>query len=342
MRVAGAVAAGYCAFLAMAAAGWALLGKVALGDWNGYQAIYDRGGGYLVNQGRDPLFGWIMDRAFDVLGSGAYETFRFGLFAIFTLIAAIIASCGVFEGSLIFASVLVSVDTFFLKGLVQIREGLAFAAVMLPVALLSAKGTVGITISAIGSVAAAFIHAGTSALLLVWILALCLRSLPIGPSGVRLLPRQLTTIAVASGITIALFINQNAQSLERILRQLGVTADESVTAGTWKYLYWVAMGIIVIIIRAQVTTPHRELRNFRSMYALALGAGLMPLLYVICVITVMTQFRVAAVAAMQIRMLLTAIELSLIIVVVRGRANALTGLVAAATLVDQMRLILVP
>ena len=342
MRVAGAVAAGYCAFLSMAAAGWMFLGRVALGDWDGYRAMYDRGGGYLASQGRDPIFGWIIDRAFDVFGGGAYDIFRILLFAFFTFLTAAVAFFGVVEGSLIFASVVVSVDAFLLKSLVQIREGIAFAAVTLPTVLLTTRGSVRITSSAVGGVVAVFIHVGTFILLLVWVVALGLRLLPAGLLNFRLLPRWLTSVAVLSGVTIGIFITQNAIFFERTLRQLGVVADSAVTVNAWKYLYWVVMGIIVIVVRMQIANAHRDSKDFRSLYALTLGAGLVPLLYTICVFTIMTQFSMAAVAAMQIRMLLTALELSLLVIVMRGRANALTGLVAATTLADQMRLILVP
>jgi hypothetical protein len=342
MRVRGAVAAGYCAFLSMAAGGWMFLGRVGLGDWDGYRAMYDRGGGYLVTQGRDPIFGWIIDRSFDVFGGGAYDIFRFALFTFFAFLAGAVAFFGVLEGSLIFASVVVSIDAFALKSLVQIREGIAFVAVTLPTALLSTRGSARVIGSAIGSVIAVFIHVGTFVFLLVWVVALGLRLLPVGPSNFRLLPGWLTSAAVLGGVTIGLFISQNAQLLERALRQFGVAADGPVTVSAWKYLYWAAMGVVVVVIRMQVASAHRDSKDFRSLYALTLGTGLVPLLYTTCVFTIMTQFKMAAVAAMQIRLLLTALELSLLVIVMRGRANALTGFVAATTLADQMRLILVP
>jgi hypothetical protein len=325
----------------MVAVGLTFLGKVALGDWDGYQAMYDRGGGYLVDQGRDPLFSWIMDRAFDVFGGGAYEIFRIVLFISFTFLAAVVAFSGVLEGSLIFASVLVSVDAFVLKSLVQIREGIAFAVVMWSTALFPEKRNIGVIISVLGCISSAFIHAGTCVFLLVWVVALCLRLLSIGRSNPHLISKYLTSSAVISGIAVAVLINQDAQFLERTLRHLGVTGDGPVTVSAWKYLYWAAMGIVVVVVRAQVADANREFKYFRSVYAVVLGAGLVPLLYVMCVITVVTEFT-ATVAAMEIRMLLTALELSLVTIVMRGRANALTGLVAVATLTDQMRLILVP
>jgi hypothetical protein len=326
----------------MTAAGWVFLGRVALGDWDGYRAMYDRGGGYLVSQGRDPIFGWIIDRGFDVFGGGAYDIFRLLLFSFFAFLAAAVAFFGVIEGSFIFASVVVAVDAFALKSLVQIREGIAFVAVALPAALLSTRGSVRLIGSAIGSVIAVFIHVGTCVLLLVWVVALGLRLLPIAPSNFRLLPRWLTSTAVLGGVAIGIFISQNAQLLETALRQLGVTVDDPVTVSIWKYLYWGAMGIVVVVIRMQIASAHQDSKDFRSVYALTLGAGLVPLLYTTCVFTIATQFKMAAIAAMQIRLLFTALELSLLVIVMRGRANALTGFVAATTLADQMRLILVP
>jgi hypothetical protein len=342
MRVASAAAAGYCAFLSMVAVGWMFLGKVVLGDWDTYRVMYDRGGGYLVNQGRDPLFSWLLDRVFDVFGGGSYDVFRIVLFAFFAFFAAVVASFGALEGSLILASVLASVDAFALKSLVQIREGIAFVFIVIPVILSSKKGGVGIIGLAIGCVTAVFIHAGTFVLLLVYIATLGLHFLPIRPSNDRFIARLFTSTAVAAGIVAAIAIGQNAQFFDHTFRQLGVTADGPVTVSAWKYLYWIATGVVAFIIRAQIVNAFQAFKDFRSMYAFILGTAAVPFLYVICVISVLTQFEVAAVVAMQIRIFLTALELSLVIIVVRGRANALTGLVAAATLSDQMRLILLP
>jgi hypothetical protein len=338
-RVAGAMAAGCWTLLSMGAIGWKLIGKVRLGDWSNYQAMYERGGGYLVRQERDPLFIWIIDRAWDLFRAGGYETFRLTLFALFAFIAAVVAFGSALEGSNIFAVVLIVIDAFAVKSLVQIREGLAFAVILLSLIPLFRRQRGGMAFAGVGCIAALFIHAGTFVFVVVWVFALLFCLLPARLLNARSFPRWATLFSVVAGLGMGFLAKENTQILRDGLHGLGADTSQEVVLGLWKGMYWIVVGAAVVVVRAQIIT-NANCSRADFGYVVTLGAGLIPLLYVICLVIVFSRFEVAAVAAMTIRMFLSAMELGLLVIALQGRANALTGSVAFAALADQARLIL--
>jgi len=326
---------------ALGAMGWALLGRCGLTDWNGYRAMYDGGGTYLARQGRDPLFVWLIVEAGDLLGGGGYEVFRLILFSVFAMVGACWAGASVLAGSGLLASLLVVGAAFLLKSLIQIREGLAFLVLLASLAGLARANPRVMAASGFGALVAALIHSGTAIFLLAWLAALTVRGGDGPPRGRRRLALWLTVGAVAVGVGVAQLISLDAAALEDSLRDFGVDNTGAVEADAWKFLYWLAMGGLVIVVRNQVIGAAGGCGAFGESYATVIAAGLLPMVYVVCLLLVFTRFDSAAVVSLSIRMLLTTIELGLMIVAVRGRANWITAGVAAVSIVDQARILYV-
>lgn len=60
-------------------------------DWQSYQLIYDTGGAWLADQGRDQFFLFLVALANSLFGPSGYETFRLALSFYFLLFSAFIA-----------------------------------------------------------------------------------------------------------------------------------------------------------------------------------------------------------------------------------------------------------
>jgi hypothetical protein len=99
------------------------------------------------------------------------------------------------------------------------------------------------------------------------------------------------------------------------------------------------MGAIVFVVRRQVLGVAATGRRFGESYATVLAAGLLPLIYVVCLLLVFTRFDSVAVVSLWVRMLLTTLELGMMLVAIRGGANWITAAVAAVSIVDQTRLL---
>ena len=339
-KVAGAMAAGYYSILSMTIIAWVFLGRVGLGDWNNYRAIYDLDGGYLAQQGRDPLFVWLNGQAFHIFRGDGYEIFRLVLFAVFASVAVVAAFCGVLNGSGVATSVIIVLDAFLLKSLVQTREGVAFVVALVPLMFLICGRKGNVLMAATGAAIAILIHLGTFIFLITWVLALGLWIVPGRVLRSRSFSGCVTLISTLAGIITGFLIRYNAQTFEGVLGDIGVTASQPVTINFLKFVYWILVGVAVAVIRLQLVSDNRP-HKLEYTYGQTLAAGMLPFAYAVCTEIIFTKVEYAAVAAIAIRILLGVIELSLLIVLLRGRANALTGLVGIGLFVDQVRLLLI-
>jgi len=319
---------------------WRFHGEAAP-DWAGYEALYGGGGAWLLAQGRDPVFVWLLQASRAVLGDGGYASFRAILFALFTAVAAWVAFITPPQRRLgDFAPVAIAlmvVLMFLLKGLAQIREGLAFVAVLLPVVSMFAFQRRGVVRSGLGAALAAAIHFGAAIFIAVWAVAgaqAALARTVLKPGFQRLL----LIAGVGLGLGAAFLFLRDGAAVRFILQDHGVDTSASPVGGPAKYAYWLANGAMVLVIRRQLLDAAGP-RRFGFLYAGALGSFVAPLLYALTLFMVFTGFAVPALTSMVIRLLFTVMELSLAVVMLRGRATWLTVLVTVAMIADRVRLL---
>jgi hypothetical protein len=117
--------------VAMAALYWHFSGPI-FADWIGYSQLWDNDGGWLLREGRDPLFVSLLHQSRRLFGQNGYGEFRFALFAVFAAVGARLAYLMRAEWVSVLFVVPIVISAFMLKSLVQIREGLAFLIVVLP------------------------------------------------------------------------------------------------------------------------------------------------------------------------------------------------------------------
>jgi len=314
----------------------------AVPDWDGYNTLYGEGGAWLLKEGRDPVFLWLLRGMRVIFGAGGYNDFRAALFVFFTTMVAIVAFLAPPQRALgrltALGVALILIEPFLLKGLAQIREGLAFLAVLAAVASMFAFQRRGFVRSGMAAVLATAIHFGTGLFAAIWVIAASQTAL-----GTRVLSRGFQHLLCVTGLTaglgIALLMLGHDQTLRLALRDYGVNTSAEAIGGLWKYAYWFLNGALVLVIRRQLIFAAGA-RQFGFLYATTIGSFAMPLLYALCFTLVFTDFHIPAITSMIIRLLFTTMELSLVVVVFRGRANLITVGVAAVMAVDRLRLLL--
>ena len=336
-----AILAAIHVIIVMALLYWRFSGD-AVPDWDGYGRLYDHEGGWLLRTGREPGFIWFLGQARAIFGIDGYDKFRLALYCGFTAFAAWLALRAPYQvwwhplGYLVVTTIVVL--AFLLKGLVQIREGLAFAFIVAPLAALYGGHKGRLIQLGIGSVVAAIIHAATLIFSAAWIVAVFVRLAPEKILGSRRLQHGLLFAALCVGGVLAITLLRNIDAVKFLLQDFGVDRHAEAFGALGKYLYWAGNGILAFFVRGQLIAEPRTTPKFAFAYATAIGSVLLPMTYSVCLVLVLTNFEMGAVVSMAIRLFFTTSELAMVIILMRGRTNFITLCIALAMIVDRVRL----
>jgi len=335
----------FAAFLVAATMGllyWRFSGDSAP-DWFGYGQLYDDEGGWLLRTGREPGFIWLLSQARAVFGTNGYVHFRFSLFCVFTAFSMWLAYRAPNQGAVApispIAVALILVMTFLLKGLVQIREGIAFlfiAGPMLPLFGLHKKYFWYIGLS---TIVAALIHAATAIFFFAWLSSIIIFYIPDKIITKKWTQWGIFLLATGLGIVLALTVLQNLDAIYFFLQDFGVDRHADLQVGFWKYVYWSFNGIFVFVARDQLIKSLKEVPRFAFSYATAIGTVLLPVTYASCLTLILIKFPMASVTSMSIRLFFTTIELTLIITMIRGGVNFTSLAMVILMVGDRARLL---
>lgn len=311
-------------------------------DWIGYSDLFDFEGGWLVRQGRDPLFVGLLQAARKLFGVNGYVTFRFILFTGFALLAARFAYAmpnrrvwPILSAALILAALL-------LKSLVQIRECLAFLLVALPLISVFRHGRGGWIAAGVMALAGAFMHAGATLFLVAWLAASALALASPRILRARQLAAVLLVLGVGLGAAITAVVFRYSQTLDFALQDLGADTTAKAIGGFWKYAYWVAIGFLTLIARHQLLDAARGSRKFGYSYSIIIGSFILPLTYTVCLFLIFSRFYLPSLTTLSIRFLFSSMQLGLIVIGLRDKANLWTFNIASVLLLDAFRLLISP
>jgi hypothetical protein len=248
-----------------------------------------------------------------LFGSDGYGLFRLALFGVFAGFAAWLAYVMPVQRRLGWATALMTGGAVLAalgpKSVVQIREGLAFVVFLA---------------GPVGALIAPLIHAGIAPLSAVWLVAW---------SPWRVPAWALAVASAAVGLALALLTIAHGDEVATYAASLGVDVSARVQGGWLKLGYWAALGGAVWVLRVRLADGDR--------FGEALGSGLLPAVYVFCAALVVAGFATPAVTSMGVRVLITAMDLALLRVCLRGRADVASAVVMVGMLCDELRLLAV-
>jgi hypothetical protein len=279
-------------------------------DWQGYQALYEGSADWLG----PGVFTAFLSGARQVFGDDGYGAFRLALFIAFAGFAGLLAWRLPTQARLGAASVLMNAGAVLaamgLKSVVQIREGLAFAV------LLTGPP---------GALIAPLIHAGTAPLSALWLVAW---------SPWRVPGWLLAAVSAGAGLALAVLAAAHADEVATFAASLGVDTSAQARGGWLKLGYWAAFGCAVWVLRSRLRDGDR--------FGEALGSGLLPGAWAFCAALVALGFKTPGVTSLGVRVLITAMDLALLRICWRGRADGATAAVMIGMIGDELRLLATP
>lgn len=285
---------------------WAYLGSDAP-DWQGYRSLYEGTADWLG----PGVFTTFLAGARWLFGAEGYGAFRLVLFTGFAGFAAALAlrmpaqpRLGAASAVMVAGAVLAALG---LKTVVQIREGLAF--------LVFLGGPLGMIVSPT-------IHVGLAPLSLTWLASCAPWRISIG---------LMSAVSAGIGIGAALIVVVHADEVTARAAVVGVDVSATAIGGWLKLAYWAVLGAAVWMLRYSLSDGDR--------FDQALGAGLLIGAYAFCASLVVMEFEAPAVTSLGIRVLITAMDLAVLRVCLRGRADLTTAVVAAGMICDELRLL---
>lgn len=313
-------------------------------DWQGYEHIYNNGGAWLYTQGRDRGFVWLIEVANRVFGQNGYEDFRLAMLAAFVGFAVWLSflipeqpRLGPLHAIAVATTIVAILSV---KAGVQIREGLAFAMVV--VALANYYLGRPWWIAGLILVGAAFVHGGLVPYLLLFVVSLLLPGflnlfmprwrLMISPAGFR---RALLFIAVPFAIGAGLYLQ--TVDLAYLISDFGVDVSADAQTGWPKVLYWLVMGVMVWLLRQQVIDIEPVHTTMSSvMFTHLLMSVFIPALYMLGLVLVLTG-QLPALTSGVMRLLFTGFQVGLLLVFFGARADLKTLVLSLWTLGDGVR-----
>ena len=183
---------------------------------------------------------------------------------------------------------------------------------------------------------APLVHAGVAPLSSVWLIACALAWVPCKILTSRWLRESIGLIALTVGLSLAAAVIANGDPIGVYIAGLGVETSAIAQGGPIKIGYWGALGVVMLVLGRQVSVCEGKLA---LAFSILLGVGLIPLSYGLCLGLVMANFRIPAVTSIAIRVLITGLDLALVMICLRGRANMLTAGAMLFMLADELRLL---
>lgn len=324
---AGAAVVG-CLLIAYAALDWS-----ATPDWSGYAVLYETSGGWLAGR-RDPLFVWLLELARLGLGAGGYEAFRHLLVAFFAGGLSLLAwrAPRQFVRPSGVAVLLVIAAAFALKALVHVREGIAMLLAALAV-WPYLRGRPQPVRAAVLLLAAVTIHAGALWLAVPVAAAMALRD--------RRRPAEpwLVGLGLAAGLGCVAGAWIWLDHVRAAMDWIGAERGGGRTPDLAGVLYWAAQGLVCgfLSFRLRALSARAATGAARGTLFIV-GTWVVPFTYVLAAGLALGGYPVVALTTISVRLLFTATEFALLLLLGCGGIGALGLLTAAFMLADRIGL----
>ena len=219
-------------------------------DWFGYQRIYEDGGGWLAEQGRDPLFLLLNSVGYQVFGVNGYAAFRYALsvyFIAFSYLLCVGRVLPFFRPGPTLVSLLTALLMFTgTRFTIQIREGIAMTLILLALRPVLLRDVMPARTWVLMG-CAVLIHAGTVLLLAALLLSRWGSSLRSSTAVIHAFLKQFTPFAVVAGGLLAAFA-VGAGGTGAALDSLYDTYSASTTTLFTKFIYWFVVGVANFLI----------------------------------------------------------------------------------------------
>jgi hypothetical protein len=312
--------------------------------------MYESGGAWLADQGRDPVFLTLLSLANRRFGANGYEQFRFVLsiyFLVFALLVALGRVVEVEAGRLLRPQLVLAIISFSLaRFTIQIREGIAATLIVFALAALGrADCTTNrsrqrrcIAASLALLCGAMLTHAGTAVVVAGFLLALMFR-------GRGELPRrrlQLVWVVISAVGTLFLLGLVGGGLVGQVVTgSYGDRVFEAAVLTFPKIVLWTCYGLVALVIARAVKQliGARKLTGRVAAVAAVVSGPLMATALVSLYVMLLLQAPTIVVNSYA-RVVVLLLGTNLILVAAKSSASTTLSACAIFLMIDQMRVIL--
>lgn len=252
-------------------------------DWLGYKILYEQEGGWLADQGRDPLFVALVGAGRAVFGEDGYSSFRFALavyFLGFSYLLCIGRVLPISQTVSSFTSIAIALLMFATTRFsVQIREGVAMTVALYALAPLLRTGALPLR-SWFLVVVSSLIHVGTGLFLTA-----ILMSYGLARGGILAVQRPQRMQgwwfgAFLTGGLLALIVLKIGNTGELVDSLFGDRESTDASALS-KIAYWTGMGVVCFLsARGACRAYNTPLDSLRlRIFVRILASVLLPAIY---------------------------------------------------------------
>ena len=312
-------------------------------DWFGYQRIYEDGGSWLAEQGRDPLFLLLNSVGYMIFGANGYTAFRYVLSVYFIVFSYLLCVGRVLPFGIpcptllsLLTALLIFTGTRFT---IQIREGIALTLVLLalrPVLLRDVMPAR--TWILMGC--AVLIHAGTVLLLAALLLSRWGSAVRLNIVSIHSILKQFTPFAVFTGGLLAA-VMVGAGGTGAAVDSLYDTYSNSTTTLFSKFIYWFVVGAANFLIAREAcrTFASRAIAAKKaSVFVGLLALVLLPAIYSMIVVELAADAPLVLISGTA-RALHMVLGLLVIMITARGGLSTSAGVFSLLLASDQLRVV---
>lgn len=315
-------------------------------DWLAYQSIYENDGAWLVEQGRDPFFLFLINAFKTIFGSDSYVDFRIYIgvyFAVFSGITFRLATANRKNISfiIVFYAIL---NLVFSRFTIQIREGMAVTFLLIGVyQLLSQTETQRSPLARIVWSLLIFLSCLMHSIIILFVVAFFGLQLfnKIFKNHKNTFPR--TRIRTLSFVVFLLifFLLLKLFDIEGLLqRDIGERSAVEVEIGIGKYLFWLFYGLVsfyVYLKIKKITLSKSE--NLRLYNGLVFIAGpVTAIIFLLIVLNLATNGSAAIISTLA-RIYYLALGLSIFYISLKIVKDLIILFIIHFLLIDQIRII---
>lgn len=311
-------------------------------DWFGYRLIYEDGGSWLAEQGRDPLFLLLVSASRVIFGSDGYDTARSALGAYFIAFSYLLcvgrvlplARPGPTLVSLLIALLLFTATRF----TIQIREGLAMTLVLFALRPVMLRDVMPArTWMLMGC--AVLIHAGTALLLVTLLLSRWGLARRLSAAAIHASLKRLSLFAaVVGGLLAGLVLS--ASGADAVVDTLFDTTSASTATLLGKFMYWLAVGALIALIAREASQSFTQRSSTRqtATFVRLLALLVLPAIYGMIIVQLLAGGPLVLISGTARALNLVVAILVMMVTLQRGLSFSVGGATLLLT-ADQMRVI---
>lgn len=316
-------------------------------DWLAYQSIYESGGAWLSDQGRDPFFLFIVNGFRSILGADGYVGFRMLIGIYFAVFSGVTYKKICRDGSIQYKHAIfvfmILLNLFLSRFTIQIREGLAVTFLLMGIYLLFNGAHKPRLLTRVCSFSLILLSCLMHSIIFILFIPFMIQYL--FHKHIKLVSNLFrkthTRVMLFVFTLVALYVLLKVLDIDGLLQKdIGDRSSVEVEVSWAKYIFWSFYGLISIFVYRKISAIRSPgARGLKLKMGLKFLAGPVAATVYFLIMMYMATNGSAAVISTLARIYYLILGVSLLYVSINMNFNFIYFLVVLLLLVDQVRII---